>query len=187
MMRSGRLPVLRRVVSFLCLPFLAACGQTGLGGATADLAGATADLAGLDLAGAGPDLRVDAAAVDLGGLGCRGGETFQEARAAMLSTCGGFPQCHLTARLGGFAGGLDLRPDSAYAQLVNVAAAIAPGKLRVRPGDPARSFLVEKLINAQGPDEGSPMPRTEGLPWHPPDPAKLRQLQCWIAAGARDD
>jgi hypothetical protein len=122
--------------------------------------------------------------VDLGGLACTGNETFQEARTAMLNNCSGFGPftCHMTSP---FSGGLDLKPAHAYQDLVNVPAMIAPTKLRVKPGDPANSFVVQKLTDTQGPTEGNPMPDpVEGLMWMPPNPTQLNILRCWVANGA---
>jgi hypothetical protein len=121
---------------------------------------------------------------DLAGLNCQGNETFQAARAAMLNSCGGYPSCHMQAI---FAGNLDLTDAHAYQDLVNAAASIAPAKLRVKPGDPDGSFLVQKLTNTLGNNEGGPMPRNEGIPWRAPDPAKLSVLKCWIAQGAKNN
>ncbi len=82
----------------------------------------------------------------------------------------------------GKRGGLQLTADVAYDQLVGVAAAnqaaAAKGKLRVKPGDPAASFVIQKL---EGPaaDEGSAMP-----PLGTKLPAEtIDLLRRWIAAG----
>jgi hypothetical protein len=73
------------------------------------------------------------------------------------------------------AGGLDLSSPDIEARLVGIAAGTCAGKTLVVPGDPASSFLIEKL--AGQPDCGVPMPVGTTLP--------LSQLQCidaWIAA-----
>lgn len=82
----------------------------------------------------------------------------------------------------GQKGGLQLTADVAYDQLVGVVAsneaAAGKGKLRVKPGDPGASFLLQKL---EGPaaDEGSVMPpRGQKLPAETID-----LLRRWIAAG----
>jgi hypothetical protein len=123
---------------------------------------------------------------DLGPLSCNGNETFMAAQQAMLSSCSGFGpmSCHMRAP---FAGGLDLTMAHAYASLVNVPANGAPGKVRVRPSDPDNSFLVEKLTNTMGPNEGDPMPKGEAITWRPPAPDKLNILRCWISRGAPND
>lgn len=82
----------------------------------------------------------------------------------------------------GRKGGLQLTADVAYDQLVGVGAsneaAAAKGKVRVKPGDPAGSYLIQKL---EGPDagEGNAMPpRGQKLPVETID-----LLRRWIAAG----
>jgi hypothetical protein len=134
----------------------------------------------------GDDLATVSNAWDLGPMHCTGSETFTQAQAALLSGCGGFGpmSCHQRAP---FAGGLDLRTANAWAALVNVTATIAPAKLRVKPGDADDSFLVEKLTDTMGAQEGDPMPKGEAIMWSPPDPAKLNTLRCWIANGAKND
>jgi len=85
---------------------------------------------------------------------------------------------------------LDLRRTRAYWQLVAVPAETGRGALlRVEPGHPATSVLVQKLTGRGGPGAGRPMPldpRTGG----PAVPSPLAPawteavLVPWIAAGA---
>ena len=149
-----------------------------------------------------PDLGppVDGGAGDLGSAhpdGSTGGATFQNVQAQVLDYCschgsgGGTP---FAGGSGGGVGGLDLSPANAWASLVNVPATIAPSKLRVVPGDPAHSFLYQKLTGNMPADgsEGQPMPELRAKPTHPATPALLpdAQLQLvhdWIAAGALND
>ena len=123
---------------------------------------------------------------DIAGSHCTGNDTFHAAQAAMLNSCGGGGpfNCHSRAP---FGGNLDLTSANAYASLVNVHASIAPNKLRVKPGDPDNSFLVQKLTNKQAKNEGGPMPQGEGIQWQPPSPDKLNTLRCWILRGAPND
>jgi hypothetical protein len=84
---------------------------------------------------------------------------------------------------------LDLRASGSYAQLVGVAAQARKGALRVAPGAPASSFLVDKLTGRLGPREGKRMPidAQTGAPIDPSpiDPGYVeRILTAWIAAGA---
>ncbi|HLG18552.1 MAG TPA: hypothetical protein VI895_01895 [Bdellovibrionota bacterium] len=78
-------------------------------------------------------------------------------------------------------GGLDLTSAAvSYAQLINVPAqqvnAAARGKVRVVPGDPVNSFLVQKLDSTLEPDEGEVMPRnTSGLA-----NSRIDQIRTWI-------
>ena len=79
---------------------------------------------------------------------------------------------------------LNLLPGEAHANLVgvepdNLTARLA-GKLRVDPGNPGNSFILDKLHGSLLPDEGERMPR--GLPKIPAKEIAL--LEAWIAAGA---
>ena len=56
------------------------------------------------------------------------------------------------------AGGLNLRPVSSFAGLVNVASTGQPGAVRVVPGNPNNRYLVQKLEGAAG-IAGLRMPR----------------------------
>jgi hypothetical protein len=79
---------------------------------------------------------------------------------------------------------LTLLPGDAYTNLVgimpdNLVARLA-GKLRVDPGHPENSFLLDKLRGELAEDEGERMPRGLGKV-----PAKeIALVEAWIAAGA---
>jgi hypothetical protein len=120
------------------------------------------------------------------GVSCDGGETFTQAQSLMLSSCSSGPimNCHTRSP---YDGNLNLNAAAAYGSLVNVPGYAAPSKLRVVPGDPLGSFLVQKLTNTQGVIEGGPMPQGEGIIWQPPDPEHLRVLECWILEGAQNN
>lgn len=79
---------------------------------------------------------------------------------------------------------MSLAPGQAYADLVGVApnnaAAAAVGKLRVDPGNPANSFILDKLRGALAAGEGERMPR--GLKRL--KPVFVQLVEEWIAAGA---
>ena len=87
--------------------------------------------------------------------------------------------CHGEAALGG----LDLRPEVAWDNLVD-APSTNSGEVRVSPGSAIRSFLYQKLVAATKPDEisvqGSPMP--VGRP--PLSERELEALRLWIVKGA---
>jgi len=80
------------------------------------------------------------------------------------------------------AGGLNLAPGVAYAQLVGVAASNAAargaGLQRVAPGMPDASFLVVKMVGPAA-GQGFVMPPAGPLP-----AAQLAPVRAWIAAGA---
>ncbi|HEY3384404.1 MAG TPA: c-type cytochrome [Vicinamibacterales bacterium] len=78
------------------------------------------------------------------------------------------------------AGGLNLKSSVAYAGLVNVASSGKPGAIRVIPGDPNNSYLVQKLEGAAG-IVGLRMPRN-GPPYL--SDAQVALIRQWIAAGA---
>jgi hypothetical protein len=77
------------------------------------------------------------------------------------------------------AGGLSLDPEVAYSQLVNVPSVRKPGAIRVIPGDPDGSYLVQKLEGAAD-ILGARMPLnsmflTDG---------QVKIVRRWIAIGA---
>jgi hypothetical protein len=96
-----------------------------------------------------------------------------------------FPGCHGSSP----AGGLDLRPDGLHARLVGVSAvdveAAGRGKKLVVAGDPAASFLLQKVDGSHAADEGDLMPLGADGPVGPG--CRVFMLRAWIAAGARDD
>ena len=116
-----------------------------------------------------------------------GGASFAAVQAVFAAhgCTGGFLPCHGTSP---FDGALDLTAPNAYASLVSVPADIAPTKLRVKPGDAAGSFLMQKLTNNLAADmsEGSPMPQGEAIPWNAIKlpPSDLAVIAAWINAGA---
>jgi len=77
--------------------------------------------------------------------------------------------------------GLILEPGESFARLVNVSAAQFPSERRVRPGDPARSYLVKKLRGSQ--PIGGRMPL--GGPFL--TDAELAGIIEWIENGALDN
>jgi len=85
-------------------------------------------------------------------------------------------------------GGLNLSSRAvSYSLLVNVSAvqanAASRGKIRVVPGDPAASFLVQKLDGTLEAEEGEGMPRsTSGL-----SNSRINQIRSWINDGAPDN
>ncbi len=80
------------------------------------------------------------------------------------------PNCHGTPP----AGGLMLTGDS-YGALVNAQATSNGAYIRVIPGDPDGSLLLQKLTGTQPGDAGAPMPPAGGFP-----PAALGLVRLWI-------
>lgn len=106
--------------------------------------------------------------------------TFEQIQRVIFPTCAR-STCHNVAQ---DLHQLSLDPAEAYADLVGVPAnnpvAAVSGKLRVDPGHPESSFLMDKLRGSLEAGEGERMPR--GL-------KKLKTLEIelveqWIAAGA---
>jgi uncharacterized protein (TIGR03118 family) len=83
---------------------------------------------------------------------------------------------------GALPGSQNLTAGNSYANLVNVASHEQPTLLRVKPGDPADSYLIQKLQGAAG-ISGERMPL--GGPYL--DAATIAQIQSWIAAGAANN
>ena len=77
--------------------------------------------------------------------------------------------------------GLRLEEAVSYAMLVNVASSEDPGVLRIAPGNPDASYLVQKLegsasVGAQMPLNAAPLPQ-----------ATIDVIRQWITDGAMDD
>ena len=83
--------------------------------------------------------------------------------------------CHIGASA---PRGLRLDAANSYAMLVNVASVEVPGLLRVNPGNPDQSYLVQKIEGTAA--VGGRMPL--GGPPLPPD--RISLVRQWIAAGA---
>jgi hypothetical protein len=80
-------------------------------------------------------------------------------------------------------GGLILLHDVAYDQLVNVSSTQRPGVLRVAPGNPDGSYLIQKL-EGHGSIVGLRMPRS-GPPYL--TAGQITIIRRWIELGAPRD
>ena len=107
--------------------------------------------------------------------------TFTQVKVLFQMSCG-TGNCHLN---GHNEGKLKLDGSVAYAQLVGVAAKVAPAKLRVVAGDPAASFLMTKITGTVANDgsEGAAMPLIIGQL----QPDQIALVKAWIEGGAKDD
>ena len=77
--------------------------------------------------------------------------------------------------------GLALEPSVAYDALVGVSASLRPSELRVRPGEPNRSWLVIMISADDAARQGvSRMP----LATHPLTPNPIATIIRWIEQGA---
>lgn len=91
------------------------------------------------------------------------------------SRCANQTGCHIGPKP---AGNLDLSPGHAYQDLVGVKAERRPDRLRVAPGNPEGSYLMERL---------SPGDDTPQMPWGGPplSSAELDRIRAWIEGGAK--
>ena len=80
---------------------------------------------------------------------------------------------------GALPGSQNLTAGNSFANVVNVPSIEAPALLRVKPNDPANSYLVRKLEGTAG-IQGSRMPL--GGPFL--DQATIDLVKTWIASGA---
>lgn len=108
----------------------------------------------------------------------------------LLRNCASSDGCHGPDPTDSVA--LDLRPQAAWRELVNHDAAARKGALRVRPGDPAQSFLVDKLVGRLRRGEGKAMPLDPdtGVPSPPTSDQRTfveTVLVPWVAGGAPDN
>ena len=78
------------------------------------------------------------------------------------------------------AGGLNMKPGTAYSQLVGVASTGKPGAVRVIAGNPSGSYLIQKLEGASD-IVGLRMPRN-GPPYL--TDAQIALIRLWIQNGA---
>lgn len=85
--------------------------------------------------------------------------------------------CHSGAQP---SAGMNLSDATAYTSLVNVPSRNKPGAVRVIPGDPTNSYLIQKIEGAPG-IVGERMPRTGG-PYLTDN--QIAIIRRWIALGA---
>jgi hypothetical protein len=88
--------------------------------------------------------------------------------------------CHVA---GGPAGFMPLVEGASYGNLVGRTSGAKPGAVRVIPGDPDNSYLIQKLEGAAG-IVGQRMPRTTG-PFL--TDGQISIIRRWIAQGAQND
>jgi len=89
--------------------------------------------------------------------------------------------CHTTVGRATPAGGVNLTHDVAYDQIVNVAARGKAGVIRVIPGDPDNSYLIQKLIEGATGIAGRRMP-FNGSPYL--TDGQILIIKRWIITGA---
>lgn len=121
-----------------------------------------------DLTGPTPDLQPTFTSIQR--------DIFQTTDLAGRSLCVG---CHTNVGRNP-AGSLNLIEGAAYGSLVNVPSPNKPGAIRVIPGDPENSYLIQKLEGRSG-IVGMRMPRTGG-PYL--TDGQILVIKRWIAIGA---
>jgi hypothetical protein len=91
----------------------------------------------------------------------------------------GRPACTSCHNLERLSGTMNLREGAAYAMLVNVPSRGKPGAIRVIPGDPDGSYLIQKL-------EGAPGIVGDRMPLRGPflTPGQILIIRRWIELGA---
>lgn len=136
------------------------------------------------------DTQTDLANCGACGNVCGGGQTCTSGACQCTSTTVSFskdvqPIFSASCALRGCHGatspkeGLDLSSGAAYSNLVNVAAHECSNRLRVKPGDPAASYVMNKLMGvslcsgSQMPKAGSSLPKAE-----------INSIGAWICSGA---
>ncbi len=124
-----------------------------------------------DIAGPSPNLEPTFASVQR--------DVFEARDAAGRAAC---TECHTDVGRTP-SGGQNLRHDVAYANLVNVPVRGKPGAIRVIPGDPDNSYIIQKIEGMPG-IVGERMPRTGG-PYL--TPGQVLIIKRWIALGAKND
>lgn len=105
--------------------------------------------------------------------------TFSELHERVLQPSCVFATCHQQGASA--AGMMALDRDVAHASLVDASAVAAPGRIRVIPGDPEQSYVMEKVTSAM-PTAGEQMP-----PDAPLEAERVELIRAWIEAGAADD
>lgn len=103
---------------------------------------------------------------------------FSEIQAAVLTPNCATAGCHVGA---GAPQGLRLDADSSYGLLVGVPSSEVPSVLRVAPGNPDDSYLVQKLEGSAAAGQRMPLGR-QPLPG-----ATIDVIRQWIVDGALDD
>ena len=104
--------------------------------------------------------------------------TFAEVETEILGLSCAFSSCH-GASAG--AGGLVLTGEGDLDRLVNVASTVLAEETLVIPGDSENSYLVKKVMGAEGIDGDIMAPGT-GV-----SPEQLELLRSWIDEGALDN
>ena len=107
------------------------------------------------------------------------GPSFQFIQETIFDTSCALAGCHAGANP---PQGMSLSAGVAYANIVNVPSNEQPGVLRIAPGDPASSYLFQKITGAPS-ISGAVMPL--GRP--PLSDEQINTIREWIEEGAEDN
>jgi hypothetical protein len=105
------------------------------------------------------------------------GPLFSEIQASVLTPDCATSSCHSGSNP---AAGLNLEASQSYTNLVGIASSQEPALQRVEQGDPANSYLIQKLSGTAG--TGDVMPPEGGM-----SAPAIDVVRQWIADGALDD
>ena len=133
------------------------------------MAGTACDESLSDVAGPTPDLEPTFSSIQR--------EIFNTTDSSGRQAC---ITCHVA---GGPAGFMPLVEGASYGNLVGRASGAKPGAIRVIPGDPDNSYLIQKLEGAPG-IVGQRMPRTTG-PFLTDGQVSI--IRRWIELGAQNE
>jgi hypothetical protein len=136
------------------------------------LFGAACDEKLSDVAGPTPDLEATFSSIQR--------EIFNTTDSSGRQACINCHRASVPAADGGF---MPLTDGVSYANLVGRASPNKPGAIRVIPGDPDNSYLVQKLLGSPG-IVGERMPRTAG-PFL--TQGQIDIIRRWIAEGAQNN
>jgi hypothetical protein len=135
-------------------------------------------------ASGGLALSLLAAGLVAASAGCGGGETAEAIppRLSAIETEIFAHNCTLSSCHGAVSPqeGMSLVAPT-HATLTSVPSTEVPGMVRIAPGDPDGSYLLQKISSAT-PIDGVRMPPDQPLP-----DSKIEAIRLWIAAGAQDD
>ncbi len=151
-------------------------GPSGTGGMSAGTGGMSAGTGGSNTGGSG-------GSASGGQGGTAGSSNFSAVLAVFAAHC---TTCHDATRSGGLPTypALSLTAPDAHAALVNHPADETCGGMRVVPGNPNASYLVQK-VTQDTPCDGQHMPRPfEVIPPAPLTSAEISTITGWISAGA---
>ena len=165
---------------------VAACGDSGgsgggstggSGGSTGGTTTTSTTASGGSTGGSTGGTTASGGSTGSTGFKCSGDDPSWAAVVQPVLTCGGAETCHQTSLA---------NPNVNYGWLVNQpASGCMDGRLRVKPGEPENSYLVDKLTNTNL-CKGTGMPK--GFNGYSPLPDnQIQAVVDWICQGAKEN